>query len=234
MTYGSRFFLILLLAGLFCTPCVLRANPAPHPMSGGTVSAKWPHKTIRMDGEEVTIRLGASTYTVEGVYRMVNSGDTTTEWVGFPKNGPKMYYGMDFQDFLQFHAWVGGKKVPFTKEGAQWLAGEVTFPGHATTIIRCVYEIRYPETYKWASNDDFAEYIVGTGSLWKGNIGKAIFTVDGSAIDGTRTFDADLGVPGSHKLSADKVIRFDASNFKPERDATLYIHIKHGRKAFAR
>lgn len=234
MTRSSIFWLTLLLAGLLCTPCVLRANPAPLPIAGGTVAAKSPHETIRMDAEEVTIRLGKGTYTVEGVYHMVNSGEATTEWVGFPKNRHEMHEDMRYQDFIQFHAWVDGKKIPFTKEDKQWLAGQVTFPGHATTIIRCVYEVKYPETYKWASNDDYAEYIVGTGSLWKGSIGKAIFTVDGSAVSGTKTFDAELKIPQSNKLRSDKVVRFDVSEFKPDRDAILYIHIGDRRRSFAR
>ncbi len=234
MTRSSIFCLTLLLAGLLCTPCLLRANPAPWPISGGTVSAKGPHETIRMDAEEVTIRLGRGTYTVEGVYYMVNSGEATTEWVGFPKNRHEMHEDVSYQDFLQFHAWVDGKRVAFAKEGKQWLAGHVTFPGHATTIIRVAYEVKYPETYKYASSDDFAEYIVGTGSLWKGSIGKAIFTVDGSAIDGTKTFDAKLNLPQSHKLRSERVIRFDVRDFKPEPDATLNIEITSRRKAAVR
>jgi hypothetical protein len=79
-----------------------------------------------------------------------------------------------------------------------------------------------------------AEYIVGTGSLWKGSIGRAIFTVDGSGIGGTKNFDAQLKIPQSHKLRSEQAVRFDATDFKPERDATLSIEIGGRRKAAAR
>jgi hypothetical protein len=233
MTRNYVFGFILVWIALFLSPATLRANPAPMPIFGGTVSAKSPHETIRIEAEDVTIRLGGHTYTVEGVYHMVNSGEATTEWVGFPKTSENMH-DLTYQNFLQFHAWADGKKISLAEEGKQWLAGQVNFPGQATTILRVMYEAKYPETYKWmASAGDFAEYIVGTGSLWKGNNGKAVFTVDGSALDGTQKFDAELKVPQCRKLRSGQVIRFDAKAFKPERDAILLINIGGGRRGDA-
>jgi hypothetical protein len=233
MTRNYIFGFIIVWAALFLSSPALWANPAPMPISGGTVSTKGPHETIRMDAEEVTIRLGKGVYTVEGVYHMVNSGEATTEWVGFPKNLDKMH-DLSYQKFLQFHAWADGKKIPLAEEGMQWLAGQINFPAHATTIIRVMYEVKYPETYKWmASAGDFAEYIVGTGSLWKGNIGKAVFTVDGSALDEEIKFDAELKAPQCRKLRSGQVIRFDAKDFKPERDATLIVNIEGRRRGHA-
>ena len=233
MSRSFGFCLTLLLTGLLCTPCSLNANPAPLPTAGGAVSAKTPHKTIRMDAEEVIIRLGQGTYTVDAVYHMANTGESTTEWVGFPKGREgDLSKGEEYPDFIQFHAWIDGKKVPFSQGGKQWVAGKVTFPGHATTIIRITYEAKYPLTLRkgWG----YVEYIVGTGSFWKGRIGRAIFTVDGSEIGGTRGFDATLKVPHCHKLRSENVIRIDVSNFKPERDATLHINISDRKTAVAR
>ena len=226
--------LTLLLTAVLCFPCkskrILPRCRFPVEQS----QRSGPTGPFGMEAEEVTIRLGAKTYMVEGVYHMVNSGDETTEWVGFPKNSHKMHDGMHYQDFIQFHAWVDGNMILLSKDGKQWLAGQVTFPAHATTIIRVMYEVKYPETYKWmASAGDFAEYIVGTGSLWKGNICKAIFTVDGSALDSATNFDADLKVPQCRKLRSGQIIRFDAKDFKPERDATLHINIGYGRRGDA-
>ncbi len=94
---------ILLLVTVCCLPCIAKANPAPFPISGGAVSAKLPHETIRMDSEEVTIRLGrGGSYTVQGVYYMVNTGEETTEWVGFPKNRHEMDEGSRYQKLLLF------------------------------------------------------------------------------------------------------------------------------------
>jgi hypothetical protein len=227
MTRSYVFGLILVWIAVFLSPAALPANPAPWPISGGTVSSKGPHETIRMEAEEVTIRLGNSVYTVEGVYHMVNSGEATTEWVGFPKNLDKKH-DMTDRNFVQFHAWADGKKISLAEEGRQWLAGRIDFAAHATTIIRIMYEAAYPVSF--VAFREWADYIVGTGSLWKGNIGKAIFTVDGSALGREKNFDAELKIPQSRKLRSGQVIRFDATDFKPERDATLVVNIDGRRR----
>lgn len=233
MTCSSGLSVTVFFAVVLCIPCALKANPAPWPIAGGTVATKSPNEFIRMEAEEVTIRLGGRSYLVEGVYHMVNSGETTTEWVGFPKNRHEMHEGISYQDFVQFEVWVDGKSVPFSREGRQWRAGQVTFPGHATTIIRVMYEVNYHVSFV-ADAPSIAEYIVGTGSLWKDNIGKAVFTVDASEIGGTKNFDAQLKIPQSHKLRSEQAVRFDATDFKPERDATLRIEIGGRGKAAAR
>ncbi len=222
MARSSIFSFTLLLIALLCSPCALRANPAPFPIAGGTVAAKSPHETIRMDAEDVTIRMGKGrTYMVDAVYLMFNTGDETTEWVGFPR-GVEYDSEMELPQFVQFHAWVDGRKVPFTKEGKQWLAGRVTFPGHTRTVIRVMYEANYSEQFLYRGIR-YADYIVGTGSLWKDNIGTAIFTVDASAIGGTGSLYADIKAPHCRKLRTEQVLRFEVRDFKPERDATLRI-----------
>jgi hypothetical protein len=222
MKLCSTIYLTLLLIAPFCTPNALNANPAPIPMAGGTVATQSSHKTIRMDSEEVTIRLGRGSHIVNAVYRMVNTGDATTEWVGFPRGLEKERWGGEFPEFIQFHAWIDGKKVPLTKEGEQWLAGQVTFPAHATTIIRVMYEAHYSKRYLW-QGITYADYIVGTGSLWKGSIGKALFTVDASEMGGTKGKYIELKAPRCHKLRSEQVVRFDVEDFKPDPNATLRI-----------
>ena len=232
MTHSTGFCLTLLLVLILCAPCLLYPNPAPWPMAGGTVTTKSLHETIRMDAEEVTIRLGKGSYTVAAVYHMVNSGETTTEWVGFPKGRiSDSSAQLDYPDFIQFHVWINGNKALFSKEGNLWMAGKITFPGHNTTIIRVVYEAEYSDRPMVV---DFAEYIIGTGRLWKDNIGKAIFMVDGSAIGGTGKFDAVLNMPNGRKLLSKSTIRFDATDFKPDKDAVLRITLKDRRRAGAR
>ncbi len=221
MTGSSRFGLMLLWTAVLCTPNALNANPAPIPMAGGSVAAQSPHRTIRMDAEDVTIRLVREAYIVNAVYRMVNTGDTTTEWVGFPRGlEHDRWEGTEFPEFIQFHVWIDGKRVPMRKEGTQWLAGQVTFPGHAATIIRVMYEAHYSERFLWRGIL-YADYIVGTGSLWKGSIRKAVFTVDASEMGGTKGLYAELKAPQCRKLHSEQVVRFDVEDFKPDPDATL-------------
>lgn len=233
MTFSSRFGLVALLIVVLCTPNALNANPAPIPMAGGTVAAQSPHSTIRMDAEEVTIRLGRGAYTVNAVYHMVNSGEATTERVGFPRGVEKERWEMEFPEFIQFHAWVDGKKVAISKEGKQWLAGQVTFPGHATTVIRVMYEAHYSDRYLW-QGIRYLDYIVGTGSLWKDSIGKAVFTVDASEMGGTKGLYIELKAPQCRKLRSEQVVRFDVEDFKPDPDATLRIEFGYQGKADAR
>ncbi|AFM25613.1 hypothetical protein [Desulfomonile tiedjei] len=234
MEARSRFLLALLVTWLVCSPATLKANPAPIPMAGGSVAAQSPHKTVRMDAEDVTIRLGRGAYTVNAVYRMVNTGDATSEWVGFPRGLEReRWKGTEFPEFIQFHVWIDGKKIRFTKEGKQWLAARVTFPGNATTIIRVMYEAHYSDRYLW-KGVRYLDYIVGTGSLWKDSIAKAVFTVDASETGGTKGLYIELNAPQCRKLSSEQVVRFDVEDFKPDPYATLRIEFGNRRKVIMR
>ncbi|MBI5570214.1 MAG: hypothetical protein HY914_09745 [Desulfomonile tiedjei] len=84
---------------------------------GGTVSPKSPHHTIRMASEQVIIRLKRNTYTVDAVFHFFNTGETTTEWVGFPRletDTMTMTESMDRvgSEFVRYDAWVDGTKIP--------------------------------------------------------------------------------------------------------------------------
>jgi len=162
---------------------------------------------------------------VDAVYHMINSGETTTEWVGFPK-GDKSFDSETghVPDFVQFHAWVDGKKVPFSAEGKRWLARQVTFPGHAKTIIRIKYEADY-------ARGVCVTCIVGTGSYWKDSIGRAAFTIDGSAIGGTKHFTANLNPAVSHRLLTEKALRIEVKDYEPDPKAALTINLNLSKKA---
>ncbi|MFH1115320.1 MAG: hypothetical protein V1792_15525 [Pseudomonadota bacterium] len=227
MTRVPSFFLTFLVLGLYLPPCAITGDDvAPLQASGGTLSAKSPHQTIRMDTEEVTVRLNRRGYTVDAVFQMVNSGETSTEWVGFPKGdelpetGGRPGFGSStLPDFSLFRAWVDGKEIKFSKEGDRWLAGQVTFPGHATTTIRIVYEADY---YR----GDHLTYITGTGSHWKESIRKAAFTVDGSAIGGSKPFWAGLSDrPKIHRLISEKAVRIEVEDYEPSLKAVLSVGV---------
>ncbi len=217
MARFSKFCLSLLLIGLLFIPHALRADIAPLQATGGTLGAKSKHETIRMAAEEVTIRLEKGSYTVDAVFHMVNAGETITVQVGFPRGDeqtpPELGH---FPDFTQFHAWVDGKQVQFSKEGDRWLAGQVTFPGNATTTIRIVYEANY---YRGR----YATYIIGTGSHWKDSIGRAAFTVEGGAIGGTKEFTATLNDPKAQKLLSEQAVRFEVTDYMPGPKDTLRV-----------
>ncbi|MEW6347417.1 MAG: hypothetical protein AB1646_00015 [Thermodesulfobacteriota bacterium] len=182
-------FLIVcaMVAGLVCAPPPAAGNDAPIRLIGGGPASKAGHKTVRMVFESVTMRLKRKTYSVDARFRFYNTGDTTTERVGFPKRG-RAAPGTTLipGDFLHFDTWVNGEKVSFSTErnlvrdvgrvlgclfvpGASllfedtqysdWLVKDVTFPGHSYTRTRVVHEVPY-----YLSNGPAAYYIYGTGS----------------------------------------------------------------------
>jgi hypothetical protein len=179
--------LLFLLTGMLpCSPLSGEANDAPILVMGGSASPKGPHHSIRMESEEVTIRLLENSYTVDAVFRFFNDGETITEWVGFPKHGSGYDFFFRTQDFIQFETWVNDQKVQFTEKldplhylkllldninifsthgvkDNRWMAKYVTFPGRAVTTSR----VRYEAKYIWPPGK-CALYIYGTGSLWKG------------------------------------------------------------------
>jgi hypothetical protein len=183
-----------------------------------------------MDMQDVTIRLRKTSYEVDAVFHLFNTGETTTQWVGFPKRG-------QYPQYLRFDMWVDGRKVDVKEErdlsshrqyrsrhpdnGDWWLVHRVKFPRYERTTIRNSYEVRYLLT-------DFpnrAYYEYGTGSYWKGPIGLAAFTIDGADIGGRSRFQIH-GLPASaRRLNADGAVRYEIRNFEPSPSGWLGIVI---------
>ncbi len=87
-------------------------------LSGGVCPMLGPGERIRMDSEEVNIRLGDKSYIVDATFHLTNFGKTKTILVGFPKKG--LGYLGEFKkvaDFIKFETWVNGEPVQFTEEG---------------------------------------------------------------------------------------------------------------------
>lgn len=204
------------------------------PPTGGTASLKSSHPSIRMESEEVIIRLKPYSYTVDAVFHMMNTGDKTTEWVGFPKVGegtPPSFSGV--RDFIRFEGRVDGKKARFFEEretgslsyffkglsflgaggpptGAaedfRWMVGKVTFPANTETILSVSYEAHYEAIRSGSAS---AVYIYGTGRHWKGTIGKAVFIVDGTGQGGNLRVEARFSDRDAQKHSIAKRIISD-------------------------
>ncbi|MEW6140252.1 MAG: hypothetical protein AB1733_18690 [Thermodesulfobacteriota bacterium] len=234
-----RFVASLLCTGLCLLATSGSADDAPVWLMGGGATPKSSHTTVRMDSEEVTIRLHKDSYTVDAVFRFFNTGDTTTEWVGFPKRGlgsSATFTGT--RGFIQFETWVGDQRVPFREERElwsrvpmflrsifsyiiednRWLVKEVTFPGHKETTTRVKYEAHY---YGPAEGNT-AYYIYGTGSHWKGPIGKARFILDASEIGGTGKIRVNLPEESRRQVSESSVI-YELNDFDPSPHATLTV-----------
>lgn len=214
-------------------------------IQGGTPSLAATHAAIRMDSGQVVIRLSPRGYTVDAVFRLFNTGERTTEWVGFPKTQGR---GSSVRnDHPWFHAWVDGIKTIFLDERdleadaaktaankfrtpcpcgyweTRWMLKQVTFPGHTTTTIRFKYYAFYGRLHT-------VFYKIGSARTWKGSIGKASFIIDASRIGGIRhittRFPTSLGPSPTPRLMSDYVVRYEISQFEPDPQMQLGIECK--------
>ncbi|MFC1835576.1 hypothetical protein ACFL2Q_12695 [Thermodesulfobacteriota bacterium] len=118
MNKVRRFFFLAIVAGfLFLSPPT-RADIGPVDVlkGGGTAAPKSPHETIRLDSQEVIIRLRSSGYTVDAVYHLFNTGQSIIQWTGFPMD--IVFRGIPFptSSFSRFEAWINGRQVEFTEQ----------------------------------------------------------------------------------------------------------------------
>jgi hypothetical protein len=255
----------LIIAGLIFAPHIAGANAAPVFKGAGVVAPEYPHQSIRLESEEVTIRLKGTFYAVEAVFNLVNSGEATTEWIGFPRWSSRDFF---WDPFIKFKGSVNADAVEFheeweennllTKKGVEWrsdrygrlvpseareidferklypsnrepkigirhwLVSRITFPGHAKTTIRINYEARYLRNKGLCE----ANYIYGTGSLWKGAIGKAVFVIDAESVGGPAKITTDLDADEKLKSMPaiiNNEVRWEITDFKPHREAFLSI-----------
>jgi uncharacterized protein len=245
-----RLLVYVFVSALMLAPQPGRADITPidytPPPSGGGVSPRNPHPSIRLDDQEVIIRLKRGEYTVDAVFHLFNTGEKSTEWIGFPKNPAGRLPGPlgRVDDFIRFDVWVNGNKVPFADErdlikSAQnvlqglrgrrvqytgWLMGQASFPGHVTTTIRVSYASRYGNC---GMNCAKAVYIYGTGGYWKDNIGKATFIVDGMQRGGAQWAGASFGATETDKylihrrLLSESLAQYEIRDFEPSPDGAL-------------
>ncbi|MEW6530965.1 MAG: hypothetical protein AB1473_09030 [Thermodesulfobacteriota bacterium] len=228
--------MVLIAVALLVLPNPGRTDRAPLVVLSGGATLKSAHHHIRMDSQEVTIRLKKTTYEVDAVYHFFNTGEATTEWVGFPKRG-------DHSKFLRFDMWVDGRNVDVSEQrdlspdnGStsghiesrdSWLVHYVTFPGRSRTTIRDSYEVQH----YWDNSNPRrkAIYEHGTGSYWKDAIGLAAFTIDASEIGGTKFFNVGGLPPAARRLATENVLRYEIRNFNPAPTDRLEITFDSGK-----
>jgi ankyrin repeat protein len=203
-----------------------------------------------LDDQEVIIRLKASTYTVDAIFHLYNTAETTTEWIGFPKNATGRQPGPagKISDFIRFKVRVNEKEVPFAEERefvqplserihvgpprkSKWLMGQATFPGHAVTTIRVTYESYYGSC---GLGCEEASYIYGTGGFWKDNIGSAIFIVDSTERGGTDNIRGGFSQTETknhlvqQRSISKNLVRYEISEFEPHPESALSFTLTLG------
>ena len=220
------------------------------PPSGGGVSPKSPHETIRLESQEVIIRLKSSSYTVRDTIHLFNSGETTTERVGFPKRAmgrPPGPFGR-LSEFIRFEVLANGNKIPVTEERDQksglpdpqgrlrqqlvkhssWLVGKVMFPARTGMTIRASYETNYQNCGFGCYH---ASYIYGTARHWKDNIGKAVFIIDATEKGGIERITPRFSLTSTQRSSirrrliSENLVRYEIRDIEPLPDAALVINL---------
>jgi hypothetical protein len=102
--------------------------------------------------------------------------------------------------------------------------GEISIQRSRGSSAEITHQPHYPARFLYRGYQ-YAEYIVGTGSLWKDSIARAAFTVDGSAIGGSNQFSANLNAANSRRLLSENALRIEVQNYKPDPNAVLHITI---------
>jgi hypothetical protein len=209
---------------------------------GGAISPRLPHESIRLDSQEVTIRLRKDTYAVDVVFRFFNTGETITEWVGFPERRMVALLPYTKSAFLRFETLIDGRTAEFsreqdltqdtglflrwlfsspsTHEDRRWLVHYPTFPGHARTTVRVGYEARY----NYHHGNCFAgSYIYGTGGYWKDNIGKAVFVIDSSNLCKRKIVDIKFPRDIRPLQKSENMVIYELKDFDPNPEEKLDI-----------
>jgi hypothetical protein len=228
MTGINRAVLALLTATILFVPAPATTKMPPIVMlMGGAAAPKSAHDTIRLESQEVTIRLKEWTYIVDATFHFFNSSESKEEWVGFPKR--RFWSASDDMvgnDFVRFEVWVDGRKTKVSAEPDltyrdrrfwwflqfnQWMVHHVTFTGHGLTTIRVTYEA----AYNYGQGGRSAHYIYGT----------AVFTRDGSTMGGTESFQVTQEIPEARKLMTRNTVRYEVRDLKSKPDAALAVKV---------
>ena len=198
MTYKFKIMCWIIVLMLYRSTAIADVAPFIQQESGGAVSPVSDHASIRMDSEQVIMRLEEDSYSVDAEFILYNTGETVTELVGFPKvnyltterhEGPTNY--------MRFETWVNGEKAEIinsdpdsklmtwgdflnnAKRGA--LEKGATFPSKAIKFW-LVHRVKFPGHAMTKIRTNYqsryfalfeqveAIYIVGTGRHWKDRI----------------------------------------------------------------
>lgn len=234
----SRLLPVIIATALLFIPT--SGNPCDEPtetIKGGAPAVKSPDKLIRLDTEEVYIKLHKDSYTVDAVFHFFNTGEAATRLISFPRRGTRFSH-VPSLDFRRFQGWINGKEVEFIAEpdphiyskgtwydhhhrhyedvvsDAGWFKREVEFPSNSRTTIRVRYSLNI--------HPYGAQYMYGTGFNWKDSIGKAYFIIEAEDVVKTTDVcgrfsetDKQKHVIRERRISANTVV-YEIKDFKPD------------------
>lgn len=204
-------------------------------VSGGTIAPLDQHPSVRMVSEVVTVRIvdGKSYVHCEFVFR--NEGKATTVKMGFPEHAWGGGDGGAFMRIKGFKTWVDGKttkvaykpanntrpKISGGEEYKAWYVKDVRFAkGQTRKVVDEYYAKLGSEGGAGSPYDKISifDYVLKTGSTWKGPIGKAVVIVDASTM--TPYCDINAGPAGYSNRGG--ILTWSLVNIEPKDD----IHVE--------
>lgn len=195
---------------------------------GGTVAPMKQHPTVRMVRERVDIKLHKDGAVVRCRFVFRNEGPATIVKMGFPEQAIGDIGSIKKSAYGYFRSWVDGKKanvrfVPsartYTTVYRAWHVKAVPFMANQTRIVEDEYSSEYGGD---ASDNKWFSYILRSGKNWKGSIGEAVISVDGSEIWSYRYPKPDNIYP--HYVRKGKNIVWKLRNLEPDKDITINLN----------
>jgi hypothetical protein len=225
---------------LFVMTClasgVARADNAPMWESPQGLAPGGPNVTVRMADEQVDIKVveqgGNPLAVVNATFDMANDGPAATMLTGFPNSAYSALVGSDYDPvtftparITNFKAWTDSATfTPTSRQvtpsgqrfGSDWFVWNMSYPQGKTIAVHVAYQQQLDAGYTvdWSH----VSYVLRTGALWNGPIGKATISM---ASDAGALMSTD---PVPQQQEGGKLI-WSFENFKPTQDINaLYIN----------
>lgn len=237
-----KFFAAFLSTLLLCPTAPTKADDG---YFGGFGSAVFPlvSQNIEMARETVELKLNQGVVYSTCTFYFVNHGPATEALVGFPEKMRESPYEGDtsppeptIQDFT---AYVNGSKTSFEIrkfEPNPELSGleynrvfvtRVKFKAGEQVVVKHTYNFQASGNSNGLLN---IGYVLKTGALWKGPIGRAEITFDVGRKDYSEKL---LEISPGNYTYKNGVVSWDLRNIKPTEDINVQVHPEEQRHLYA-
>ncbi|HWI64610.1 MAG TPA: hypothetical protein VNT75_22495, partial [Symbiobacteriaceae bacterium] len=168
-----RSWALLMLLCCLLVPTTAAADDGSLGRSGETVFPMG-EPTVRMEAEEVLLRIDPERTAVSLSFTFANSGPAKQVLMGFPLQ--QTFEGRGHPELNEFTTRVDGTAVPVVTEKASageypgWITWPVAFGANQTVTVTNSY---WGTNTYWSNGDTLAGYILKTGAVWNGTIGRA-------------------------------------------------------------
>lgn len=191
---------------------------------------------IEMKSEDITVDLESGK--VECIFVFHNTGPAKEVYMGFPGKIDEKWGGDNTDpvnlSLKNFKAYVNSEELKVNHEKGielsdipwdlppyeEWFAFTVPFKAGETVTVRNTYDVTFSSD---SIGEVFCGYVLRTGSLWKGPIGKARVTF---SLGGIKPYQVELLEFGMFTFK-DNAIVWERENFEPLYDLRVIYNNFH-------